>query len=541
MRRFTIRLLAVLLFSMMLFMFALRVMAHEQSTPTGTTILVSTTDDELNNDEDCSLREAIQAANTDSPVDNCPAGDGADTVILQPGSTYHIDLTGDDNLNQIGDFDVTDDLVVASINTLHVQISGRSAERIFEIHAGAVVTMTQIDLSNGKATSGGAIRVSNGHLTLRNGFFRNNTATGSGGVIYVDTQGSLLEQFNLFEQNTATNSGGAIVALGEFTADRSDYRNNNAGAFGGAIYYASAESALINDVDFANNTAGSGGATYIINSPDVTVRDSSFHDNQATLSGGGLYVQNSNVTVKADFSDARQVEDYASRFVGNSADNSNRDGGGAIFGITSTVSIEQTAFFSNTVESGTSIDHGTAIWAGNSTVTLTNGLIANHADSAVFIVDDTSFTSHHVTYANNVEPLATNFSQSSGNSIDFDNNIIWGNGFTGFTAFATVTQNCNTVQTMSAPWDDPSNDTNDPLFVAPNSLDFHLADGSPAIDACASGATSDLDGNARPKGLRFDRGAFESDSDVPTAVAPKQAGNKRHNKCHDLACEHIPH
>ena len=35
---------------------------------------VSTTNDELNADGDCSLREAIQAANTDTGVDACPAG-----------------------------------------------------------------------------------------------------------------------------------------------------------------------------------------------------------------------------------------------------------------------------------------------------------------------------------------------------------------------------------------------------------------------------------------------------------------------------------
>lgn len=35
------------------------------------TINVNTTDDELNNDGDCSLREAIRAANTDTAVDAC--------------------------------------------------------------------------------------------------------------------------------------------------------------------------------------------------------------------------------------------------------------------------------------------------------------------------------------------------------------------------------------------------------------------------------------------------------------------------------------
>jgi CSLREA domain-containing protein len=43
-------------------------------------ITVNTTDDELNTDGDCALREAIRAANLDTAVDACAAGSGADTI-----------------------------------------------------------------------------------------------------------------------------------------------------------------------------------------------------------------------------------------------------------------------------------------------------------------------------------------------------------------------------------------------------------------------------------------------------------------------------
>jgi CSLREA domain-containing protein len=56
-------------------------------TVTAAAITVNTTDDELNADGDCSLREAIVAANTDTAVDACPAGSGADTINL-PAGTY---------------------------------------------------------------------------------------------------------------------------------------------------------------------------------------------------------------------------------------------------------------------------------------------------------------------------------------------------------------------------------------------------------------------------------------------------------------------
>ena len=48
-------------------------------------ITVNTTDDELNSNSVCSLREAIQAANTDTAVDTCTAGSGADTIVVPAG------------------------------------------------------------------------------------------------------------------------------------------------------------------------------------------------------------------------------------------------------------------------------------------------------------------------------------------------------------------------------------------------------------------------------------------------------------------------
>jgi len=56
------------------------------------TLTVTTTTDELNSDGDCSLREAIQAANTDTAVDACPAGSGADTITV-PAGTYTLTIS----------------------------------------------------------------------------------------------------------------------------------------------------------------------------------------------------------------------------------------------------------------------------------------------------------------------------------------------------------------------------------------------------------------------------------------------------------------
>ena len=53
----------------------------------GATITVNTSVDESTTNGNCSLREDIQAANTDSAIDGCAAGSGADVINL-PAGTY---------------------------------------------------------------------------------------------------------------------------------------------------------------------------------------------------------------------------------------------------------------------------------------------------------------------------------------------------------------------------------------------------------------------------------------------------------------------
>ena len=59
------------------------------------TITVNTTADELNDDEDCSLREAIQAANTNTDVGACPAGGVGVVGGGDPGASVIVVLLAD--------------------------------------------------------------------------------------------------------------------------------------------------------------------------------------------------------------------------------------------------------------------------------------------------------------------------------------------------------------------------------------------------------------------------------------------------------------
>jgi hypothetical protein len=89
----------------------------------------------------------------------------------------------------------------------------------------------------------------------------------------------------------------------------------------------------------------------------------------------------------------------------------------------------------------------------------------------------------------------------------FYNNILWGNGTASqITPYATAA--CN--DTQGSLLAGSGNISQDPLFYTSARGNYRLSSGSPAIDACASGTTPDLDNYARPFGDDYDMGAFES-------------------------------
>ena len=72
---------------------------------------------------DCSLREAIRAANLTAE---------ADTITLQPG-TYFLDELGEDDTALAGDLDVTQPLIIQGAGAAATTIDGMGHDRIFHI------------------------------------------------------------------------------------------------------------------------------------------------------------------------------------------------------------------------------------------------------------------------------------------------------------------------------------------------------------------------------------------------------------------------
>jgi CSLREA domain-containing protein len=267
---------ASLLFLAALLGAALLLAPAQASPPSApTTIAVTTLTDELNADGDCSLREAIQAANTDTPVDACPAGNGADTITLG-AHLYSLSLAGaGENLNATGDLDIAGTLTIQGIDPDSTTVDAAGlGDRVFHLLPGAHVTLSGFAIKHGgtsgdTAFDGGAILIGAGAgLTLAKIDLANNVAGHFGGGIY--------------------NAGGQISASESYIRDNIAGTGGSPGN-GGGIYNAAGGTVIISSTTLNNNTATGGDGGGLHNRGQISIADAWIHDNVADASGAGLY------------------------------------------------------------------------------------------------------------------------------------------------------------------------------------------------------------------------------------------------------------
>jgi CSLREA domain-containing protein len=154
---------------------------------------VTTTDDGVAADGNCTLREAIIAANTDTAIDACVAGDGADVITLTAGA-YVLTVTGaGENAALTGDLDITSTLVIVGAGPDQTIIDANGIDRVFDIRPSAgTVVISGVTLINGNVTgNGGGIYNEDAALTLINTAVSSNTANQGGGVYVYSGQATL--------------------------------------------------------------------------------------------------------------------------------------------------------------------------------------------------------------------------------------------------------------------------------------------------------------------------------------------------------------
>ena len=97
-----------------------------------TTITVDSTADDTATNGNCTLREAVIAANTDAGVDDCPAGSGADVIVV-PAGAYGLTLAGTgEDAAASGDLDVTADVEIQGAGAATTAIDANHIDRVFD-------------------------------------------------------------------------------------------------------------------------------------------------------------------------------------------------------------------------------------------------------------------------------------------------------------------------------------------------------------------------------------------------------------------------
>ena len=296
------------------------------------TITVNTLNDTVNVSGQCSLRDAVQHANTDSKFyanSSCPAGSGADTITFSVSGTIKLGSA----LNVNTPITIQGPII----------LSGDETTRLFNVGNNGNLTLLNLTVRDGRSATAGAIDANNGTLNLAGVSFVNNIATGNdGGAIRAGRSLSLLG--SNFSGNQAGERGGAIFFSGgaahTLLISATNFSGNQAGQRGGAIAAPSTSNIFIYDSVFSGNIAegsqashgggaifidngyddnevviertafsgnltfrGSGGALYLNDDIPAYIRDSSFNGNASggplyAGRGGAIFSQNGNLDVR---------------------------------------------------------------------------------------------------------------------------------------------------------------------------------------------------------------------------------------------------
>lgn len=236
-------------------------------------------------DADCSLREAVVAANASAEADVINFSslfDTAQTITLS-GTDIIITSSGGLTINGPGADKLT--------------VSGNNASRVFSNNTGAVTTISGLRVTGGNGVStvttgrGGGVYNSGGTLTLTNLIISGNTAANGGGANNAGT--ATLNIINcILSNNTATGAGGALQNFAGNTTNirNSSIHNNtsNSTTTGGGAMQANGIVTISNST-FANNSAVGGSGAIYYNGTGLVMTNVTIASNTSTANGGGIH------------------------------------------------------------------------------------------------------------------------------------------------------------------------------------------------------------------------------------------------------------
>ena len=192
-------------------------------------VVNSLSDTVIGSDGWCTLREAITAANTNTPSGGvpgeCPAGGlGADKITFSLSGT----ITLGSQLPSI-----TTPITIDGAGRA-IAISGNNTVRVFYV-ANSSLTLNALTVQNGQVASdsGGAIYSDHGTLVITNSTLSGNSAVNGGGIY--GYSGTLTISNSTLSGNSASSGGGIYNSSSTLTITHSTLSGNSA-TYGGGIF-----------------------------------------------------------------------------------------------------------------------------------------------------------------------------------------------------------------------------------------------------------------------------------------------------------------
>ena len=197
---------------------------------------------------DCSLREAVLAANADPDSD----------AILLPAGHLRLTIPGPgEDAAATGDLDLAHNVTITGVGARLTAIDAQGVDRVFDVASGVTAEIDDVAVTGGQTPQGGAGVRNAGLLMLLRDTINGNAATGDGGGIA--SSGRLTLTQSTVSGNHAQNGGGLDLS-GDAALRSSTVSGNVAGApgstgSGGGIHTAGPGSFMLVSATIADNQA----------------------------------------------------------------------------------------------------------------------------------------------------------------------------------------------------------------------------------------------------------------------------------------------
>jgi hypothetical protein len=318
----------------------------------------------------CTLTDAITAANMDMAVGDCIAGSGADTIVLEAGSTHTLTTMNNSTYGPTGLPVIASEITIQGNGSTIARDSGAPEFRLIVVNSYGSLILRETTITGGVVPAisgtflgsyGGGLLNKKGSLTLIASTVSNNTAGKDGGGIE-NYSGDLTLIDCTVSGNSAGHSGGGVSNYeSSLTVTNSMISGNAAAGGGGGIDSSWGYLTLTNSTISGNTAAASRGGGINKHGGHLTLIDATVSGNAAGGCGGGL------------------ADDEAGSTLTNATVSGNTAGcGGGVYSDDGGISLTD-----STVSGNSAHGCGGGLFNGDASLRLTNTTVSgNMTDSA---------------------------------------------------------------------------------------------------------------------------------------------------------------